>query len=259
MTLHEFAELIKTRISDLEKFKQQCKIMLSKAPLGLLYVKTDRGNPRYYQIINKHKNYLSSNKKDLIKALENKNYYMKLEKVTKEQQDVLSDVLLQIQSLNDPEQVFVTIDKRKTHLIKELSLQTKYILKTSNINQFEMPIENNLNYVTKAGERVRSKSELIIANMLYDENISYGYEISCVANFRPDFTVVNPVTGKLFYWEHFGMMDNPEYLSNCINKLQRYSCAGFVPGKNLIVTFESTNMPLNIDYIKSVIKEYLIY
>lgn len=259
MTLHEFAELIKTRISDLEKFKQQCKIMLSKAPLGSLYVKTDRGNPRYYQIINKHKNYLSSNKKDLIKALENKNYYMKLEKVTTIQAEVLQNVLQQIKDVADPEQVFVEIDKRKTHLIKEVAFQSKYILKDSAKEQFEMPIADNANYVTKAGERVRSKSELIIANMLYDENISYGYEISCVANFRPDFTVVNPVIGKVFYWEHFGMMDNPEYLSNCINKLQRYSCAGFVPGKNLIVTFESTNMPLNIDYIKSVIKEYLIY
>ena len=48
------------------------------------------------------------------------------------------------------------------------------------------------NYITDAGERVRSKSELVIANLLYKNNIPYMYECPLKINNNtvyPDFTV----------------------------------------------------------------------
>ena len=54
------------------------------------------------------------------------------------------------------------------------------------------------------------------------------------------------------------MMDNIAYANKNINKIQIYEQNGFLAGKNLIMTFESSMYPLNSSTIKSMIEEYLI-
>ena len=62
--------------------------------------------------------------------------------------------------------------------------------------------EDNTEYYTYKGERVRSKSEMIIANELFRNNIPYKYELPIeLENWNkkvtiyPDFTVLNKRTG----------------------------------------------------------------
>jgi thymidylate kinase len=63
------------------------------------------------------------------------------------------------------------------------------------------------------GDMVRSKSEVIIANMLHEREISFYYEKPLIAKdgsmYLPDFTLV--IRGEEYYWEHLGMLDKPEY------------------------------------------------
>lgn len=72
---------------------------------------------------------------------------------------------------------------------------------------------SNRIHQTLAGDRVRSKSEVIIANILHQSGIEYQYEEVLFApdgSWRwPDFTL--NVKGKTYYWEHLGMLDNEEY------------------------------------------------
>ena len=85
----------------------------------------------------------------------------------------------------------------------------------------------NLRYETERGDVVRSKSEVIIANILYQnrEHILYKYErpLEIVENGRkktiyPDFTIINKNTGKITYWEHAGRMDDPYYANDFVKK-----------------------------------------
>ena len=72
----------------------------------------------------------------------------------------------------------------------------------------------NLIHTTLAGHKVRSKSEVIIANLLYTNHIPYRYEAALALNeltVYPDFTILHPTTQQFFYWEHFGMMDKNNY------------------------------------------------
>jgi len=68
---------------------------------------------------------------------------------------------------------------------------------------------------TKTGELVRSKSEVIVANTLTDEGLSFDYEKPLPSkddanDFRlPDFTVY--YQGMVFYWEHLGMLSVETY------------------------------------------------
>lgn len=68
-------------------------------------------------------------------------------------------------------------------------------------------------YPTAKGDLVRSKSEVIIANLLYYEGLEYEYEAKLhhlSGVIKPDFTVKTP-SGKYIYWEHLGMLGSEEY------------------------------------------------
>ena len=63
------------------------------------------------------------------------------------------------------------------------------------------------------GDMLRSKSEVIIANLLHERQIPFRYEEPLFAEDGtlrlPDFTVT--WGGQTFYWEHIGRMDLAEY------------------------------------------------
>ena len=138
---------------------------------------------------------------------------------------------------------------------------------------------------TDNNEQVRSKSEVIIANALKAARVPYRYEFPLLVDrnasdnmdtasamsgtkavdfydldiyqLHPDFYCLNLRTRQEFAWEHFGMMDDPEYATRASEKLQLYTENGFFPGKNLIITMETSAKPLSSKLLKSVIKTYL--
>lgn len=116
-------------------------------------------------------------------------------------------------------------------------------------------------YYTAKGERVRSKSELIIADFFEREGILYHYEQPLfLKNFGivyPDFTVLNIRNRKEYYWEHFGMMDEPEYVEKAIQKTITYQQHGYYQGENLIFTYETRKIPLNQKNLKMMVERYL--
>ena len=119
-------------------------------------------------------------------------------------------------------------------------------------------------FYTKRGERVRSKSEMIIANELYRYDIPYKYEMPLnlldwnkEVTFYPDFTTLNKRTGKKWIMEHFGMMEKQNYFETTFWKLDVYEKNGILLGKDLIILHESLTSPLNINVVRKYIEEYL--
>lgn len=96
-------------------------------------------------------------------------------------------------------------------------------------------------YITKKGIRVRSKSELLIANLLEAYNIPYRYDgaitLGGITKF-PDFILLNPFTGKQIIWEHFGATNLPGYEENMNVKMNLYTKHGYTPFETFIYTFE---------------------
>lgn len=117
-------------------------------------------------------------------------------------------------------------------------------------------------FYTEKGERVRSKSEVIIANRLLKEDIPYHYEYPVLLKgfglVHPDFMILNVRRRKVFYWEHRGMMDKEGYANDAISKTRAYQLNGIFLGDKLIITEETENLPMNIREINSVIQYYFI-
>ena len=119
----------------------------------------------------------------------------------------------------------------------------------------------NLIHKTMQGHLVRSKSEVIIANTLYTNQIPYRYENQLEVKgviLYPDFTILHPKTNNLCYWEHFGMMENETYRENAYNKLKLYGQNGIIPSINLITTFETKSHPIDSGKIQQIVKEKFV-
>lgn len=108
---------------------------------------------------------------------------------------------------------------------------------------------------------VRSKSESLIAIALAEKGIPFRYEceleLSSLGLKRyPDFTLKHPLTGEIIYYEHFGMIDNPQYYTDFCQKIREYSTEGIILGKNLICTFETTDNPLSYSSVVHVLDSF---
>lgn len=131
----------------------------------------------------------------------------------------------------------------------------------------DTPYEKNPNHPeqlihkTISGHILRSKSEALIDLALYQHHIPYRYEAPLILNeitIYPDFTLRHPETGQQFYWEHFGMMDSPNYAKNAFNKMQLYNEHGLIPSVHLITTFETSECPLTSEFIEKIINHYIL-
>lgn len=92
---------------------------------------------------------------------------------------------------------------------------------------------------TEQGEKVRSKSEVIIANILYRSGVDYEYEKKleyAPGKWKePDFTITTK--GGEWYWEHLGLLGVQDYDEGWIQKKEIYESIGIMD--RVIKTHES--------------------
>ena len=122
--------------------------------------------------------------------------------------------------------------------------------------------DTDTEYYTGSGIRVRSKTELIIAEMLEKKEIPFYYEkplyLKGQGTIYPDFTVLNKKRRKTMYWEHLGMMDDESYRNHALERINYYIIAGIFPGQELILTHETATRPIRTGILESVIDQYLL-
>ena len=94
-------------------------------------------------------------------------------------------------------------------------------------------------YKTIDGNYVRSKSEVIICDLLAKSGMKYEYERLLEYEpgkvINPDFTITLD-DGRILFWEHIGMLGNEKYSEDWSNKMDIYE--KYYPGQ-LIKTYES--------------------
>ena len=119
----------------------------------------------------------------------------------------------------------------------------------------------NLIYKGAFGNMLRSKSEVIIDTFLHMYKIPFRYE--CQLNIGgkiiyPDFTIRHPKSGKIYYWEHFGLMDDIHYARSANAKMELYIGNGIIPSIHLITTYETKEHPLSSEMVNKIIQYYFL-
>ena len=123
--------------------------------------------------------------------------------------------------------------------------------------------EEDLVHRAKDGRMFRSKSEVIIANMLIDNGLDdflYEEKLPIGDTYKlPDFTFKDAATGTLIIWEHCGMMADPVYRERWENKKRLYELNGYSEENgNLVVTEDLPNGGIDTQVIQEKIDEYLL-
>ena len=129
--------------------------------------------------------------------------------------------------------------------------------------------EENLIHRTSREDMVRSKSELIIANLLHQRGVDYSYEQPLTINGVtkwPDFTIEDMESGLTYYWEHCGMLHVPRYRRRWERKLAWYESNGILnqeigggPNGMLITSRDESNGSIDSTEIMRLIGEVLNY
>lgn len=233
----------------------------------VLVVRSLKGKNKYFSRNNNPhvtEVYLGVRKKEEIKRLEIKNYYTKLKKVAQANVELYEKAKKVLDRARDLDEVFCDIPDAKKHLIQPYheEVDESYTEKWNRTFIQRQTVAREGGYTLSNGIRVRSKSEYIIGERLIAAGIPFYYEMEIVIDhvdrWWPDFYVLNKRTKQTYFWEHFGMMDSPEYSSNVCGKITTYARNDIVLGKNLIISMESQKNPLDIEYIDEMIKQYLL-
>ena len=119
----------------------------------------------------------------------------------------------------------------------------------------------HLTHPAPKGEMVRSKSEAKIAQALFSHNIPYRYEEIHDIYGHPiatDFTIMHPKTHQIILWEHFGRCDDPSYQPTVDYKMYRYIRDGYLPGVNMITTYEDSKHPLDFLEVEEIIQKFFL-
>ena len=247
--------LINNEIEDIQS-------QLNDLPPGKLSVKQYKSNFKWY-ISNENENhqiYLPKSQKSLAEELAKKKYLSyKLEELLQEKKACIQYLKCFSGHSTKSEQLLSSplyFPLLKSSFISGFQFHDEWIneIYTKNTNHPEHLIHKSL-----SNNLVRSKSEAMIDTVLFQHNIAFRYE--CILQLDdltlyPDFTIMHPVTNKIYYWEHFGMMDNPQYAKNAFSKLQIYNSNNIIPTVNLITTFETKEAPLDLYNIEKTINYF---
>ena len=229
--------------NEIEKRIKKISKRLENVPEGSLRVSKAHGKKQFYYKTDQHQQWKYIQRKDrhLAEQLAQKDY--------------------------DPDAAYKVYDYLSEPR-KEL-VTPEYLSDEELINQFlSQPYtrlgfnDDDPEFYTANGERVRSKSEILIADALRRHDVPYLCEYPVYNNgvifAAPDFKCLNKRLRKVYYWEHLGMLGDQDYADRNVKKMDKYILADDFDENRLILTFETDSHPLNTKVIEAKTRKYLL-
>ena len=259
--MYGLKELLINEEKRLRSIKNIVDERLSEAPVGRLRITTSKKSVQYMHCINdKTGAYIKKEDRGIIGGLAQKSYDLRVKRLVDRRIKQIEKIAEEYND-NEIEDIYEQLHPIRKEYVKTVEMPWEQRLcEWKSINYTGKEFAENVPVIyTKKGERVRSKSEKILADSFYDNRIEYKYE--CPLKLKgfgiiyPDFTFLRKRDGKEIYWEHDGRMDDPKYAENAIRKINSYISNGIFPGDRLILTFESNGVVLDDRIIKDLIEK----
>ena len=120
-------------------------------------------------------------------------------------------------------------------------------------------------HITADGKTARSKSELVLHNILTQLGIPFKNDVDI--NLRTetgekvyknaDF-VMPGKHGEYIILEHFGMLDSEDYLLRAIHKIRIYGLNGYTLNDRLFISMDGFNGSLNAQALRDMIEKLIL-
>lgn len=291
---------VRTQIESLlDELHHLIESMLGDYSEESLVMRTSKGITRFFK---KEKNgtytYLSASNNKEISLFAQKRYLRELKKVAKREIAQLEKCLIILNSekdgISDINEVYDSLPEALKPFVKPLSLSdddyaTQWQEGNLVVKRKRIHAEDDYHkFKTIRGDYVGSKSEAIIADRLFVNNIPYHYEVAFTPEaepdssrpvfdaygrlvgfdaigfnptdrdtLHPDFYVLNKRTRKAYFWEHLGRLSDPKYCTDNLNRMVRIIDAGYTIGEEILITHEDSYNPLRLESIDEIIDKYL--
>ena len=258
-------ELLEAELVRLEEIITIAKMHMNNAPEGTLRLSQSNKYLQFYHCTDENKlgKYITKGNDELVQKLAQKSYDERILRLAEKR---LNQIKKLSKDYDDDkiEQIFLKEHKERQRFIQPIEPTWEQKLSEWKAKEYQgkgfgdgMPM-----IVTERGERVRSKSEKIMADYFCRNGIEYKYEcpiyLKGMGMVYPDFTFLSKKMGKEIYWEHNGMVDEPMYARNMVRKIDAYENNGIFPGERLILTYETEQSVLNTGKIEQMVKKYLV-
>lgn len=249
----------------LENIVQQVNERLKNAPEGSLRLSKTQNYSQYYHCTeeNKRGSYISKENEELVQKLAQKSYDEKVLRCVEKRLSQIKKLTKDYKD-NEIEEIYTKEHPVRQKLIEPVELIWEQKLENWKAKEYKgkefqegMPV-----ILTERGERVRSKSEKILADYFYRRGIEYKYEcplyLKGMGVVYPDFTFLSPKSNREIYWEHHGKMDDSTYARKTVRKIQAYVNNDIFPGERLIATYETEQTLLSTKIIEKLVDKHLV-
>lgn len=263
----------------IEKIAEEARRRLKTAPKGHLRVRKWHGVIEYYyneadtnsgnarrnncngdKVRSSNGKYLKKSEKGIAKAIAQRDYDVHVVKNAEARIKAINTFLDMYEKTSLKALYQKTNPCRRELIAASLLSDDEFVKNWQTVEYAGKPFTDaSQEIITERGERVRSKSEKIIADKLYALGIPYRYEypLTLEGNIKiyPDFTILKMPAREEVYLEHLGMMDDDNYIDTVIYKLNTYEKNGIYLGVNLFITHETKKAPLNTRALDGLIRK----
>lgn len=264
--MKEMKKALLKKVKELDHLIIKAEKSLKKAPEGALVLSKSNGTVQYYHKTERKQKkgkYISAKDRKLVESLAQKDYDLRFLKAMNEQKKKIMRAIKLLPDI-EPVQIYSGLSEARKALVRPHTMtDEQYVEHWMNVQYEGKPfLEEAPSIMTERGERVRSKSEKILADKFFSMGIPYRYEyplkLKGYGTVYPDFTLLNVRTREEVYLEHFGMMDNPEYAQKAIQKIYNYAKNEIYIGKKLLGTFETLQNQLDMKVAEQMLKEFTL-
>lgn len=253
-------------LSESKRLEEQIKLLqarISTLPPGHLVCSHNANRYKWYHSDGHHKHYIPKSNRKLAEQLAAKKYLsLLLNELSHEKRAI--EFYLQHHNGDIPKSnLLLTEHEEYSKLLSPyFSSFSQELIDWMNAPFISNPkYPEHLIHKSSSGHLLRSKSEAMIDTFLYLHKIPFRYECALTLGdltIFPDFTIRHPVTGKTYYWEHFGLITTPNYAQKAFEKQNHYVTHGIIPSIQLITTYESPENPLSSETIEKIISHYFL-
>lgn len=245
---------------------------LDSSPEGSLRLSPGKNGKTYFYIQycnssgKTRYDYISTRKHKTICTFAQKGYLKKLRPIIQAECERLEAFLEGYDPLAKG-QVYSLLSPARQAFVTPIYLSVQNIVENWNTEHYEKLRDRpwELKHITDRGDLVRTSSEAHLANFFHNNRhrLLYRYEAAlplfddCIC--YPTFTLISLETGKKYHWEHVSVSNGSQCLNEFIRKINMYVRAGYYPGENLIITFESFEMPLNMQVVRQLVLKLFPY
>ena len=254
--MNNLLETLDTREKNLDYVIGKINRSRKKIPEGRIRICLSHGRTQYYLLKDSNDKvgeYIKRKDSDKVLTIAQNEYNQRVLKAAAFEKKCIQRFRKEIQG-NQMEDLYDKIGKHRQKLITPVSLSDEY--------DGQVFINANTNYYSRKGERMRSKSEVIIADLLDKYNVPYLYEFPVelvdIGTVHTDFRILNVRKRKVILWEHYGMMDDYDYRDDKMAEIEKYNMSGYFTGENFIYTMETSKKRLNVQYVELLIKHYCL-